>query len=288
MKVTIFGGSGFVGRTLSERLMQRGYQVRVVSRSGKPCTPGVEGMQADPHDERQRLKAMRSQDAVINLVGILHGDEWDFRRAHIELGEKIAASCHEAGVSILLHMSALHADPQGPSRYLRSKGVAEDRVHAIAGDDLRVTSLRPSVIFGAGDNFLNRFAALLKFAPGVMMLPGAQARFAPVFVGDVAEAFVRALEDASLAGQRIDLCGPKDYTLMELVRLTARWSGHPRLILPMPGVMAQAMAMLMERLPEPPLTRDNLASMSINSICPPGSPRQPTALEDIAPGYLGR
>ncbi|HET19610.1 MAG TPA: complex I NDUFA9 subunit family protein [Chromatiales bacterium] len=290
MKITLFGGTGFVGRALCGLLAAQGHALRVPSRDGR-CAglpAGVECVRADPHDALTLGGLIRGQDAVINLIGILHGDEAAFRRTHVELGEHIARACLAEGVPVLLHMSALNADPHGPSLYLRSKGEAEERVHALAGYRLRVTSFRPSVIFGPEDSFLNRFATLLRLAPGVMLLPGARARFAPVYVGDVAAAFARALTDAAQAGQRIDLCGPRDYSLLELVRLTARWSGHSRLILPMPDAMARAMARLMERLPNPPLTRDNLDSMRIDSVCATDTPRQPTAMESIAPSYLGQ
>lgn len=288
MKITLFGGTGFVGRALCGLLAAQGHSVRVPTRGGK-CTglpDGVECVQADPHDSASLAELIQGQDAVINLIGILHGDDAAFRKTHVELGENIARACLAEGVPVLLHMSALNADPHGPSMYLRSKGEAENRVHSLAGERLRVTSFRPSVIFGPEDSFLNRFAALLRLAPGVMLLPGAQARFAPVYVGDVAAAFARSLADASQVDQRIDLCGPKDYSLIELVRLTARWSGRPRLILPMPDAMARAMAKLMEHLPNPPLTRDNLDSMRLDSVCAAGCPRQPTALEAIGPSYL--
>ncbi|MEW6766212.1 MAG: complex I NDUFA9 subunit family protein [Pseudomonadota bacterium] len=288
MNITVFGGSGFVGQVLCESLARQGHKVRVVSRSTRTAqaSPGIETMLGDPYDDTILREAIHGQDAVINLIGILHGRAADYQRAHVDMGERIARTCLDQGVPILLHMSALNADPHGPSLYLRSKGEAENRVHALGSERLRITSFRPSVIFGPHDSFLNRFATLLKFAPGVMLLPGAEARFAPVYVGDVAEAYVRALIDPAQAGQRIDLCGPRDYSLTEVVRLTARLSGRSRLILPMPEAMSRMMATLMEPLPNPPLTRDNLESMRIDSVCPPGCPRQPTTLESIAPTYL--
>ena len=287
MKITIFGGSGFVGRVLVQKLLAAGHTVRVVSRTAKPQPAGYELTCADPYDAEQRHRCMRGQDAVINLIGILQGDEAAFNRAHATLAEDLAQACLDESVPLFLHMSALHADPQGASMYLRSKGVGAERVHGLACERLSVVSFHPSVIVGADDNFLNQFATLLRYSPGMMMLPGAKARFAPVYVGDVADAFVRALDDATMP-PRINLCGPRDYSLQELVELTAQWSGHKRLIVPMPNMMARMVASLMSVLPNPPLSHDNLDSMRVDSICAECDPKQPTVLESVAQVYLRR
>ncbi|MEW5837283.1 MAG: complex I NDUFA9 subunit family protein [Pseudomonadota bacterium] len=285
MKITVFGGSGFVGQALLQQLDAAGHEVRVASRRQAPPAFPYPWTQADPYDADQRAQAVRGQNAVINLIGILHGSQAEFLRAHADLPAQMAQSCLQEGVPLLLHMSALHAAPDAPSMYLRSKGLGAQQVHALANDKLRVVSFHPSVIFGAKDNFLNQFATLLRYSPGVMLLPGARARFAPVYVDDVAAAFVRALQDETTP-PRIQLCGPRDYSLQELVELTAQWSGHKRLILPMPAMMARLTARLMSLLPNPPLTTDNLDSMRVDSMCASGEPRQPSALEVIAPGYL--
>jgi len=285
MKITIFGGSGFVGRVLVQKLLAAGHVVRVVSRKTELRPGGYEITNADPYDPVQRRTCIGDQDAVINLIGILQGDEAAFYRAHATLAEDLAQACLDESVPLFLHMSALHADPQGVSMYLRSKGVGAERVHALASERLRVVSFHPSVVFGAEDNFLNQFATLLRYSPGMMMLPGAKARFAPVYVGDVADAFLHALEDANMP-PRINLCGPKDYSLQELVELTAQWSGHKRLIVPMPNIMARMVASMMSVLPNPPLSNDNLDSMRVDSVCASGEARQPTPLDAIAPKYL--
>ncbi|MGB9578125.1 MAG: complex I NDUFA9 subunit family protein [Halothiobacillaceae bacterium] len=286
MRVVLFGGSGFVGRALSAKLMAAGHEVSVASRVGR-ALPGVRVVEGDPLAAPLRVRALAGSEVAVNLIGILHGKADRFHQVHVELAEAIAESCIKLGVPRLVHMSALHADPGGPSLYLKSKGEGEAAVHALGARGLEVISVRPSVIFGAEDGFLNRFAKLLRIAPGVMLLPGARARFAPVYVGDVAKIFVRAIEGEFAAGTRLDLCGPQDYTLLELVRQVAKWSGHRRLILPMPERLAQLTAGAFELLPSPPLTRDNLASMRIDSVCPLDCPRQMTRLEDVAPTYLG-
>lgn len=288
MKVSIFGGSGFVGRVLAHKLLQQEHTVRVISRSAVKQQPSeIEYFSCDMYAPSQRRDAVLGQDAVINLVGILQGNAATFWRAHVELAEGIAQACRDEGVPVLLHMSALHAAPDAPSMYLRSKGEGVARVHALGDADLRIHSFHPSVIFGTEDSFLNQFATLLRFSPGVMLLPGAQARFAPVYVGDVADAFIHALSDAH-AAPRINLCGPRDYSLLELVKLTAEWSNHKRLILPMPEPMARMVAIMMSLLPNPPLSNDNLDSMRVASVCTDSDPKQPTDLGDIAPHYLAR
>ena len=287
MKIAVLGGSGFVGRVLTQKLLDAGHRVRIVSRGPLEQSSTCEVVVSDPYDPVQRRECVRGQDAVINLVGILQGDADSFHRVHAELAEGLAQACLEESVGTFLHMSALHADPQGASMYLRSKGIGAERVHALANENLRVVSFHPSVIFGTKDNFLNQFATLLRYSPGMMMLPGYKARFAPVYVGDVADAFVRALDDATMQ-PRISLCGPQDYSLQELVELTAQWSGHKRLIVPMPNIVARMVASMMQLLPNPPLSHDNLDSMRVDSVCTANDARQPTSLESVAPGYLGK
>src|SRR5690606_5559221 len=199
-------------------------------------------------------------------------------------------AAHQAGIARYLHMSALGADAvNGSSFYLRSKGAAESWAHAFGSSHgIAVTSFRPSVIFGPGDSFLSRFAALARLMPGVFPLACAQARFAPVYVGDVCDQFLGALRDPGKAGQRLDLCGPRDYVLRDLVAYAARASGHPPRALPLPGWVARLQARALEFAPGKPFTRDNYASLQTASVCASGCPRQPTRLEDIAPDYVGR
>ena len=297
--ILVLGGSGFVGSVLCEKLVRRsgggGGRVSVPSR--RPARtkhlqilPTVEIVHADVHDDEQLARLLAGRDAVVNLVAILHGSEADFERAHVALPRRLAQACSAAGVHRLVHVSALGADAQAPSMYLRSKAAGE-AVLEEAG--LALTMLRPSVIFGAGDRFLNLFARLQAVFP-VMPLAGAGARFQPVWVDDVAEAIMRALTHPTTAGQTLECTGPRVYTLAELVQLAGRWSGHERPVLALPDVLGRLQARMMELLPgEPLMSRDNIRSMQIPNIASghrPGLAQlgiEATALEAIGPGMLG-
>jgi NADH dehydrogenase len=224
---------------------------------------------------------------VVNLAGILHGP--GFQQAHVELAQSVVNACRRAGAHRspprLLHMSALGADPQGPSEYQRSKGKGEQAV--LAADDLEVTVFRPSVIFGPEDRFLNLFAQLAAVFP-VLGLASPEARFQPVYVGDVVKAMLAALDSRDAGGQRYDLGGPREYTLRELVEYVCAVTGRRRLIVGLPDSFAWLQAWAMEWLPVKLLTRDNLLSMRVPNVCDSRFPFgiQPAALEAVAPAWL--
>jgi uncharacterized protein YbjT (DUF2867 family) len=288
----VLGGSGFVGRHLVARLVSAGRRVIVPTRKRERAKhlillPTVDVVEADVHDEAALLGLVRRASVVVNLVGILHeSSRGEFDRVHVELARKLVGVCGTAGVSRLLHMSALNADSQGPSRYLRTKGDAEA---VVTESSLAWTIFRPSVIFGREDSFLNLFAKLEKMAP-VIPLACAGAKFQPVFVGDVARAFDAASADDSTLHQRYSLCGPKVYTLRELVTYVGDLTGFKRPILPLGRGLSQLQARVLEWLPGPLMSRDNLASMERDSICSAGTlgkfGLQTTALEAVAPAYL--
>ena len=292
--VCILGGTGFVGRHIVARLAEREMSVRILTRHPErhrdlKILPQVELVTGDAHDPAQLNRFFAGVDAVMNLVGILNEKGHDgsgFRRVHTELTEKALAAAEAQGVRRFVQMSALKADmADPPSHYLRSKAAAEQAVFAATA--FPVTVFRPSVIFGPEDSFLNRFADLLKIAP-FMPLARADARFAPVYVGDVADHFVNCLEDLSTHGKGFELCGPRVYTLAELVRYTARLTRRRRPVVPLPGWAGKLQASVFEFVPGKPLSRDNLASLSVDSVCSGETRPCPTLLEAIAPTYLGQ
>lgn len=296
----ILGGTGFVGRALANRLTRDGLQLRILTRRREQhkdhliLLPTVELIEADIHDPQQLKKQFAGCDAVINLVGILNErgrDGSGFHHAHVELAEKVIEACLASGVQRLLHMSALNADAaRGPSHYLKSKGRAEDLVHAAAARGLKVTSLRPSVIFGREDSFFNRFARLLKLTPVVFPLACAHTRFAPVHVGDVAEVFARTLHDPDYYGQRLNLCGPGIYTLLELVRFTASCLGIKRHIVPLNDMLSHIQAAVFDFVPGKPFSTDNYLSATVDSVCAandlPKFAAVPSTVEAVVPQYL--
>jgi NADH dehydrogenase len=287
--VLVIGGSGFIGRHLVADLVARGVRVTVPSRRRERAKhlillPTVEVVEADvlARGTLERLAAGRQ--AVVNLVGILHGD---FRRLHVELPQAIINACRAGGVKRLLHMSALGASRDAPSEYLRSKAMGEEAVLAAA--DLETTVFRPSVVFGPEDRFLNLFAALTRFLPALALAcPAAQ--FQPVYVGDVARVMAAALGEKEAFGRRFDLCGPRRYALRELVDYVCGVTGRRRLVLGLPHWASLAQAWMLEHLPGKLMTRDNVRSMQVPNVCsdpsavPPGL--APQALEAIAPTYL--
>ena len=298
-KVLLLGGSGFVGTYIANRLSQRGVEVTIPTRRRERTKaliiqPNVEMPEVNINSEEVLVELMRGKDVVINLVGILHSRDVvlpyskDFAEAHVELPKKVVAACKKAGVRRLLHMSALGADPKGPSEYLCSKGDGEAIVMAAKGD-LDVTVFRPSVMFGLGDSFLSMFAGVLRKLP-FFPLGFGQARFQPVWVADVADAFVDSLGNPAAFGQAYDLVGPKVYTLRELVDYTAELVGSTARVIPLSEGWAYLQAGLMWLSPKPMMSPDNLRSMEIDSVCEgswnaPANWR-PTALEAIAPTYI--
>lgn len=323
-RICILGGSGFVGTQLVSQLAARGLTVRVLSRRREMAKklillPTVEVVEADVHDQQELIRQFRGMDAVVNLVGILHertigrvdlpsARRGDFQRTHIELTRKVIHAMGEAGVDRLLQMSALGADPNARSAYQRSKGIGEALVHEagrhhiehenwylngpkfIHGYGLNVTVFRPSVIFGRGDSFLSMFASLLKVFP-ILPLASAGARFAPVHVEDVARAFADSLDNPATYGHSYDLCGPRTYTLQELVRYVGEVTGKRRSIVPLGKWMSYFQAWAMEFKPGSKLmTRDNYYAMATDNVCAGGWPTvfefQPATLEAVAPEYL--
>ncbi len=300
--ILVLGGTGYVGRQVCARLAKAGWRVTVPSRQPEKAAPlrklsQLEVVPADVHDEAALTHLLAGQDAVVNLVAILHGDAAAFDKVHVELPKKLARACAAAGVRRLVHISALGASTDAPSMYQRSKARGEAALqNAADAGKLDLTMLRPSVIFGAEDKFLNVFAQLQRIAPFIP-LAGADTRFQPVWVEDVAEAVLRCLQDPATIGQTFDACGPDVFTLRELVKHAGQWAGvnggRGRAVFGLPLAVARAQAWLMELAPgEPLMSRDNLDSMAVDNVA---SARMPglealgittAALATIAPGYL--
>ncbi|MDG4597155.1 MAG: complex I NDUFA9 subunit family protein [Candidatus Contendobacter sp.] len=269
--ICVLGGTGFVGRHLAARLANRGYRITVLTRHPQrhrdiEVLPGARLVEADIHDPTVLQAQFTGCDAVVNLVGVLHEYPGQtFAAVHAELPGKVVDACRAAGVRRLLHMSALRADAaQGPSQYLFTKGAGEQRVMQAQG--LAVTCFKPSIIFAPNDDFLNQFANMLKRVP-VLPLACPNARFAPVYVGDVAAAFEKALEDDATVGQCYELCGPRVYTFKELVEDIARMLGLKRRVVGLPDGLARLQAKILGMLPVKLFTMDNYLSLQVDSVC---------------------
>jgi uncharacterized protein YbjT (DUF2867 family) len=301
VNVCVLGGSGFVGTELVIRLVRAGHWVRVPTRSLKRAEPlrvldTVELRVANVHEPRVLSQLFAGCDAVVNLIGILNPHRGaSFEMVHAELAAKVMAAARTAAVRRVLHMSALGADAQAPSRYLRSRAAAEARLRAAPHSDPpraepEVTIFRPSVIFGPRDSLTNRFAHLLRLTAGVLPLARARARFAPVCVYDVAEAFLRALGGAASAGQVYELCGPEVMTLEEIVRLTARVARLACRIVPLPDTLARLQGLVMGLLPGKPFTLDNFRSLTLDAVCREDGCRRlgivPQPMLAVLPAYL--
>ncbi len=275
--VLLIGGSGFVGSHVARLLAERNVRVIVPTRRRDRAKhlillPTVDVVEADVNDAATLAALFRGVDAVVNLVGILHsrpGSPWgrDFDRAHVALPRAIGSACAAAGVTRLIQVSALGAADDAPSEYQRSKAAGEAAVRA---SGVEWTIFRPSLVFGDGECFLRLFARLLRLFP-VMPLAGADTRYQPVDVRDVARCIVHALDAQDAAGQIYPLCGPTVYTMRELVQLTGRTIGYERPVIGLPGALASLQALALELAPGPTLmSRDNLRSMSVDNVCDAG------------------
>lgn len=294
-KVLLIGGSGFIGRRVAAHLDAAGMRVTVPTRRPQNARtllllPQTEVVPADIGDDRQLRGLLRDADAVVNLVGVLHsrpGQPWGpaFEAAHVDLPRRLVGACDALGIARLVHVSALGAAADAPSEYLRSKAAGEDAVRAGATP---WTILRPSVVFGPEDRFLNLFAGLLKCFP-VLPLGGARARMQPVYVGDVAQAVLDCLQRKEARGHTFEVAGPTVYTLSELITYVAEVQRRRRGVVALPAGLARLQAAVLECLPGPLMSRDNLRSLQVHNVAS-GEPlpfgRRPTALEAVAPDWL--
>jgi NADH dehydrogenase len=294
LRLVILGGTGFVGRALLPQLRRDGHDVVLLSRNLSPhfdrmLPPGVTLREIDVYDPDALRSAFADADVVINLVGILneHGNSGrGFKRAHVDLTKLVIVACQLAGVSRLLQMSSLNAG-RGDSHYLKSRGDAEA---AVKSSGLQWTIFEPSVIFGVGDGLFARFARLLRIAP-VLPLARANAKLAPVYIGDVVEAIRRCVNDQKRAGEVYELYGPEVFTLQQIVRMTAQQLGMHQWIVPLPDFLGRLQALVCDFIPGKPFSSDNFRSLLVDSVGGiDGLHRlgiEPTPVSAILPDILG-
>lgn len=301
-RILVLGGTGFIGRHFCAKAWQTGCRLTVLTRRAESAKaiqtlPWVDVLEADVHDEASLTALAQGHGCAVNLVAILHGAQADFDHVHVALTEKLVRACRAAQVPRIVHVSAVGADAKAPSMYQRSKAQAEA---VLAASGLDVAILRPSVVFGEGDQFLNLFATLQAIFP-IMPLAGASTRFQPVWVEDVAQALVelvRRQAGGTLGGARpavFEACGPGIVTLRELVQLAGVLCGHRRPIVPLPAALGRLQALVMEYLPGKTLmSRDNVDSLAVDNVASPGMAGlrelgiHASSLAAIAPTYLGR
>jgi len=272
--IVVLGGTGFLGTRLVARLIKDGRRVTVLSRDREQhkhllVLPGLTLENCDVYDEAQLSEHFRGKDVVINLIGILNERGFGgsgFRRAHTELTRGVLQAARSAGVTRLLQVSALKAAVDAPSYYLRSKGDAEHLIRE-SSSALDWTIFQPSVMFGPGDSFLTRFAALLAAVPWVFPLARPNARFQPVFVDDVIESMLRCLNGGASSRQTYELGGPQVYSLREIVGLVAKLTGRRRWIMGLPDPLARMQALVMDFVPGRPFSSDNYRSLTVDSVC---------------------
>ena len=297
--ICLLGGSGFVGTHLAAALARDGWYVTVPTRNPARAghlsiIPTLRLVAADIHDPAQLATLCEGRQAVINLVGILNEagrNGSGFARVHTELTRRLVEACRRQRVDRLLQVSALHADADhGPSHYLRSKGRAERILREESGPDLRFTIFQPSVIFGSGDDFINRFARLLRAIPLALPLARPGARFAPVWVEDVVAALLCALANDATAGESYELCGPEIFTLREIVCLVRDQLRIRRAIIGLPDFVSRFQAAVCDFVPGKPFSTDNYRSLLVDSVCKVnGLARlgiRPQPLTAILPRYL--
>ena len=292
--ITVLGGAGFVGSSLVTKLDQAGYQVKVLTRHREASKhlillPNVQVVECNVLDNHALKEALKGSDAVINLIGILHeGGNSTFETMHHQLPRRVAQMCEELGIARLLHMSALQANQHAPSHYLRSKATGEDAINEFS-KKLDITIFKPSVIFGRGDKFLSLFAHLVKFLP-IIFLAKPNAKFQPIWVEDVAQCFVNALNNTATYGKSYDLGGPDRHTLRELIQKVMVVLGKQRPIIGLNDSLSMAQAFMMELMPIKLMSRDNVRSMQVDSVSHQPIAAElgivPTALDVIVPEYL--
>jgi NADH dehydrogenase len=298
--VTVFGGSGFIGRYVVQRLARSGWTIRVAVRRPSAALflkPRGRVGQITPigvrvEDPASVGAAVSGAQAVVNLVGILaESGKRSFAAVHVEGARNVAAAARAAGVGRLVHMSALGADAHSPAAYARSKLAGEQAVRSAMPD---AVIARPSIVFGPEDHFFNRFAAMAQLSPVLPLIGGGRTKFQPVYVGDGADAFLRRGEAEEPRGRTYELGGPRVYSFKELMQLLLRELGRKRLLLPVPFPLASLLAVFAQLLPGKPLTPDQVRLLRRDNVVSPGARGladlgiAPTPVEVVLPTYLDR
>ena len=302
--VTVFGGSGFVGSQLVRALAKRGWRVRVAvrrpDRAWKLQTSGtvgqIQAVRCDATRPEDVAAALHGADAAINLIGILYeSGRRSFQAMHVETSRYIAGAAAAAGVKRLVQISAIGASPEGPSDYALTKAEAEMAVREVMPDAVLI---RPSIVFGAGDDFLNRFAQMAQFSPFLPLIGGGQTKFQPVYVGDVAEAIARATVLPEAAGRTFELGGPAVMTFEAVLKLILRETHRSNGLIPLPFFAARAIGSMAQMTAlvgiAPVLTYDQVVSLQSDNVVAEGAEGlaelgiQPTGVEAIVPSYLWR
>jgi NADH dehydrogenase len=289
-RIVVFGGTGFIGRELVAQLARGGAYVTLFARHPERCREimvlsRVRAVAGDVNDPLAVARALAGQDAAVNLVGMLDGSPKPMRALHVDWPARLVESAR--GVDRIVHVGAAGADPDGPSRYIATKGEGEAEIRTATAP---WTILAPSVVFGPGDSLFNRFATLLKLAPGMMPVVRPEARFSPVYVGDVARAIVQVMIKDDYAGQRFELGGPDIWTMREILEYTRRQLGIKRALINQPEVLAKLQARIMGLMPGRPFSLNQLHSLSVNTdVGQAGLDALgivPSGVEAIVPDYL--
>ena len=301
--VTVFGGSGFVGTQVVRALAKKGWRVRVACRRPQRAydlvpfgdVGQIQLKRADVTDRASVERAVEGASAVINLVGILYATPGrGFQAVHVDGARNVAEAAAAAGAKRLVQMSAIGADPDGPSKYARTKAEGEAAAReAFPG----VTIIRPSIVFGPEDGFFNRFAQMAGLTPVLPLFGGGVQKYQPVYVGDVAQAYARVLSDPAAAGQTFERGGPRVYSFKELMEIVTREIHRPRVLLPLPHLAATALGMagnVQSLLMPPVLTTDQALLLQRDNVPAEGSAGlealgiEATSVEAIVPTYLWR
>ena len=295
--IVIIGGAGFIGTQLAAELAARGYAIKMLTRRRERkkqviLLPNLQLVEADVHNETALRAELRGADTVISMAGILNESRaGDFDRVHHQLPRKIAAACADTGIKRLLHVSSLGASADAPSKYLRSKAAGENALVTASGDSVALTIFRPSVVFGPGDAFLNQFAKILAMVPVALPLACAKARLAPVYVQDVVKAIANSVTDKRTFGESYNLCGPQQYSLLELVRYVNALTDAQRAIVPLGHALSMLQAHVFQLLPGKLLTVDNVRSMQVDSTCSGDDLAKlgvkASGISAVVPQYLG-